>query len=294
MANTDSNLNYDKNSIRPLEEPLISIITVVFNSQEFLPATIQSTIEQSYPNVEYIIIDGGSTDGTVEVIKQYESHISTWISESDRGIYDAMNKGIELARGELIGILNSGDLYAPNALQTVAQLYREHRHEYAIFTGAMTRFDSRSNLEFVQQRQAKDLHQRINLGMPINHPATFITKAVYQTMGGFNSEFKIGGDYDFIYRAYHNPIVEFVFTDRVLALMSMGGVSEKLSSVWLRATEAWKIRQGQLNIMHNTLLTLRLIILGYTKHLLIAFVGQKAVLLKQKYSFKSRRIERLP
>ena len=281
-------------SEQALNHPLISIITVVFNNRKSLESTILSVINQSYKNIEYIVIDGGSTDGTVEVIKQYASNIDYWVSESDRGIYDAMNKGIELAKGELIGILNSGDLYAPNALQTVAQLYREHRHEYAIFTGAMTRFDSRSNLKIIQQRQARELHQRINLGMPINHPATFITKAVYQTMGSFNSEFKIGGDYDFIYRAYHNPIVEFVFTDRVLALMSMGGVSEKLSSVWLRATEAWKIRQGKLNITYNTLLTLRLIILGYTKHLLMAFVGQKAVLLKHKYSLRNSRIERLP
>lgn len=274
------------------EFPLISIITVVFNSREYLAQTIESVIHQSYPNLEYIIIDGGSTDGTIEVIEQYQSHLSTWISESDRGIYDAMNKGIKLARGELIGILNSGDLYAPNALQTVAQLYREHQHEFAIFTGAMTRFDPSSKIEFVQQRQPDELHQRINLGMPINHPATFIAKAIYQEVGSFNPEFKIGGDYDFIYRAYHNPTVKFIFTDRVLALMSMGGVSEKLSSVWLRAKEAWKIRQGKLNIMHNTLLCLRLIALGYTKHLLITFMGQKAVWLKHKYGFRSDRVNR--
>ena len=272
--------------------PLISIITVVFNSRECLAQTIESVIDQSYPNLEYIIVDGGSSDGTVEVIQQYQSYLSTWISESDRGIYDAMNKGIKLAQGELIGILNSGDLYAPNALQTVAQLYREHRHESAIVTGAMTRFDPRSNLEFVQQRQLKELPQRINIGMPINHPATFVTKALYETVGGFNPEFKIGGDYDLIYRAYHNPTVKFIFTDRVLALMSMGGVSEKLSTVWLRAREAWKIRLGKVNIMRNALLCLRLIALGYTKHILMAFVGQKAVWLKHKYGSKSDRLDR--
>ena len=105
--------------------PLVSIITVVFNGEKYLAQTIESIAAQSYNNLEYIIIDGGSTDGTREIIKQYEHIIERWISESDRGLYDAMNKGIALATGEIIGILNSDDLYFKNTVLKVVEKYRE-------------------------------------------------------------------------------------------------------------------------------------------------------------------------
>ena len=277
--------------VKSTKNPLISIVTVVFNDRQHLPATIESVIEQSYPNVEYIIIDGGSTDGTVEAIEQYESHLSYWISESDRGIYDAMNKGIAQAQGEIIGILNSGDRYSPNALQQVAQLYEENSLEQSIITGAMIRFDDKSQVEFVQRRQPADLAQKINLGMPINHPATFVTKSVYQTIGCFNPEFKIGGDYDLIYRAYHEGI-EFIFTDSVLALMSMGGISEKLAGIRIRAREAMQIRQ-HLGRFPNMLLALRLISIAYIKYLLTAVAGQKAVLIRHEIEQKTIKLKNL-
>lgn len=280
-------LNSRKTSVKSTEHPMISIITVVFNNQLSLAATIQSVIEQSYQNVEYIIIDGGSTDGTVEIIKQYESYLSCWISESDRGIYDAMNKGVALAQGEIIGILNSGDRYTENALQQVAQLYEENRLEQLIITGAMIRFDPETKVEFVQRRQQSDLTQKINWGMPINHPATFVTKSVYQTVGNFNPEFKIVGDYDLIYRAYHTETVKFVFTDSVLALMSMGGISEKLSGVGIRVREAMQVRQHKVGRLLNTMLALRLMAIGYIKYLLTAVAGQKAVLIRHEIEQKT-------
>ena len=274
--------------------PLISIITVIFNGKNFLEQTIQSVINQSYENVEYIIIDGGSTDGTIEIIKQYEKNLAYWISESDRGIYDAMNKGIRVAKGKIIGILNSGDLYHQDALKKVAKLYKNNQqNEYLIITGAMTRFDNDAKIEFIQKRSPTDLERRINLGMPINHPATFVTKNIYETIGYFNPEFKIGGDYDFIFRAYHSKIVQFIFADDILASMSMGGVSEKSTNLWIRAREAMKIRKAQLSIVHNVLLALRLIFIGYTKHLLVAIMGQKAVSIKHKIEQKTSNLSNL-
>ena len=267
--------------------PLISIITVVFNGKTYLEKTIQSVINQAYENLEYIIIDGGSTDGTVEIIKQYEYHLDYWISESDRGIYDAMNKGIKLAQGKIIGILNSGDLYGKDTLKIVSELYTlNQQDEYLIITGAMTRFDIKTEVEFTQKRSQTDLKRRINLGMPINHPATFVTKNVYETIDHFNPKYKISGDYDFIFRAYHSQLVKFVFTDSVLASMSMGGMSEKLAGLWIIAREGMKIRRGKLSIVHNTLLSSQLILIGYIKHLLVAIAGQKAVLIKHKIKQK--------
>lgn len=263
--------------------PKISIVTVVFNSQDYLTATIESVINQTYENYEYIIIDGGSTDKTIEIIQQYERHIDHWLSESDRGIYDAMNKGIKLAKGDIIGILNSGDLYSFNALTEVARLYnRQVDRDYLVITGAMNRFDEQSGVNFTQVRSESDLHRDINLGMPINHPATFITKKLYERVGYFNSEFKICGDHDLIFRIYHERLAKFIFTEQVLASMSMGGASEKLDSLSIRAREKIIIRKKHLNIFHNLFMSFQLIVVGYIKHLLMVVMGQRAVLLKYK------------
>lgn len=270
---------------------LISIVTVVFNSKDLIEKTILSVIQQSYSHIEYIIIDGGSTDGTLEIVEQYKAYLSHWIVESDRGIYDAMNKGIELAKGQIIGILNSGDFYPPGTLQTVARLYEDNLHKSLIITGAMKRFDPDTGVEFVQQRNLQDLHKRIYLGMPINHPATFVTPNVYQTVGYFNPEFKICGDYDLIYRAYHSQTVKFIFSDRVLACMSMGGMSERYSHVWVRAREAMRIRQHSINRLFNTIFALRIVVIGYIKYLLTAIAGQKAVLVRHILEQKTSKLK---
>jgi glycosyltransferase involved in cell wall biosynthesis len=104
-------------------EPLVSIITVVFNGERYLEETIKSVINQTYKNIEYIIIDGGSTDNTLNIIKKYEDKIDYWISEKDKGIYDAINKGIKLSRGELIGIINADDYYEIDVLEKVVSIY---------------------------------------------------------------------------------------------------------------------------------------------------------------------------
>jgi glycosyltransferase involved in cell wall biosynthesis len=272
-------------------QPLISIVTVVFNSEAYLEATILSVLNTTYTNYEYIIIDGGSTDKTVEIIKQYEDRISCWISESDRGIYDAMNKGIKLARGKIIGILNSGDLYNPETLKIVDQIYcKFSENQSLIITGAMERFDQLTKTKFTQLRTEKDLKRNINFGMPLNHPATFVTKNVYETVGYFNPDYKICGDHDFIFRVYYSRSTKFIFTDRVLASMSMGGVSEKISSLWIRAREKIEIRKDKLTFMQNWQLSLKLLIIGYVKHFLTSIVGQKAVLFKHQIEQKVKKI----
>jgi glycosyltransferase involved in cell wall biosynthesis len=271
-------------------QPLISIVTVVFNSEAYLEATILSVLNTTYTNYEYIIIDGGSTDKTVEIIKQYEDRISCWISESDRGIYDAMNKGIKLARGKIIGILNSGDLYNPETLKIVDQIYcKFSENQSLIITGAMERFDQLTKTKFTQLRTEKDLKRNINFGMPLNHPATFVTKNVYETVGYFNPDYKICGDHDFIFRVYYSRSSKFIFTDRVLASMSMGGVSEKISSLWIRAREKIEIRKDKLTFMQNWQLSLKLLIIGYVKHFLTSIVGQKAVLFKHQIEQKVKK-----
>ena len=110
-----------------MSNPLVSIITVTYNAEKYLEQTIKSVISQSYKNIEYIIIDGMSSDGTVDIIKRYQKYIAHFSSEPDKGIYDAMNKGIKKANGELIGIINSSDFYEPDAVETVVSAYLQNK-----------------------------------------------------------------------------------------------------------------------------------------------------------------------
>ena len=183
--------------------PLVTIVTVVLNGEKYLEETIQSVINQTYDNIEYIIIDGGSTDGTLEIIHKYEAVIDYWVSEPDGGIYDAMNKGIQLATGELIGLINSDDWYLSNAVSTVADKYtKEFQNERVIISGGIFWIDSEGKIMFPVPRSEKFLVERINWEMPLNHPATFVASDVYAILGLFNLKYQIGADYDFIHKAY--------------------------------------------------------------------------------------------
>lgn len=113
------------NAYHLILQPLVSIVTVSYNSADTIEQTIQSVTKQTYPNIEYIIIDGGSRDGTVEIIKRYQDKISFWISEPDMGIYDAMNKGISYAKGDYIGIINSDDWYELDAIEKIVSKIKE-------------------------------------------------------------------------------------------------------------------------------------------------------------------------
>lgn len=175
--------------------PLISIVTVVFNGAAHIGQTIASVLGQTYGNVEYIIIDGGSTDGTLDIVRKHEDRIDCWISEPDSGIYEAMNKGVRLARGELIGLLNADDFYEPDALERVAACFRESGIP-GIYYGD----------NFVLQ---EDLHLKYRhraslqywLGMSIYHQAMFVHRDVYRQLDGYREEFRFAGDYDFLLRA---------------------------------------------------------------------------------------------
>jgi glycosyltransferase involved in cell wall biosynthesis len=250
FSNNSTELNQNN---KPLYLPLVTIISVVLNDDKHLESTIQSVIDQTYNNVEYIVIDGGSKDNTINVIRKYEKTIDYWVSESDLGIYDAMNKGIKAATGDIVGILNSGDLYTNNAVEEVIKLYHNNKqkNDCLIITGGMYRFDKKRNLYYRLLTNQKDLNTRINKAMPISHPATFVTRKVYETLGAYDLNFSLSGDYDFIFRAYHSRIVEFIFTDLPLAHMMMGGVSMKFKSLWIRSIEHFAIRKNKLKWLTN-------------------------------------------
>ena len=251
-------------TIKQSDLPLISIITVVLNGEKTIERTIKSVIQQSYGNWEYIIIDGESSDRTPEIIAKYRDRISHYLREKDLGIYDAMNKGIKLASGEVIGILNSGDWYTQNSLETVSQMAKCQQSQ--IISGAMIRFDEQKDITFKLNKTHQDLAQHIHQGMPINHPATFVSKNTYKKLGLFNLNYQICGDYDFIYRAYYSEEIEFDFTPEVLAHMSLGGVSEKLSSLLIRCKEHYQIEKGSVTLPLNLMRRIIWLVANLFKH----------------------------
>ncbi|MEG3438747.1 glycosyltransferase family 2 protein [Pannus brasiliensis CCIBt3594] len=225
--------------------PLITIVTVVFNAEKSLERTIQSVLTQSYDNVEYIIIDGGSTDGTLDIIRRYEEKIDYWVSEPDRGLYDAMNKGIQLSSGEVIGLLNSDDVYENDSLQKVRDLSIAEGEvdRMLVIAGAKRSVDYTRGVQITVGLDP-DFLKTIDYNMPLHHPATFVERKVYETIGGFNTSYQISGDYDLIFRCYREPRVKFVHTDDVLTKMSKGGLSMKLKTLFLILKENFSIRKN--------------------------------------------------
>ena len=169
------------------DKPLISIITVVFNGEKYLEETIQSVINQTYSNVEYIIIDGGSTDGTLDIIKKYEDKIDYWVSEKDEGISDGFNKGIKLSKGKILGIINSDDEYIKNIFETISDIFKEKDIDYLY--GDMILEDEEGNIikEIKPDLKSKSIYG----GMPFGHPTLFIKRKLYDKYGYFNNNYKI-------------------------------------------------------------------------------------------------------
>jgi glycosyltransferase involved in cell wall biosynthesis len=202
--------------------PLVTVITVVFNGKKHLEQTILSVLDQSYKNIEYIVVDGGSTDGTLDILIKYDDRIDYWVSEPDNGIYDAMNKGIGLAKGELIGIINSDDYYLDGAVEKiVAASIREP--EAAVFHADL-RFERTNGI-------SETLHSKDNLEradayrMPVNHPTVFVRSVCYRQYGVFNTKYRNAADYDLILRFLFEHNVKFRHMRETTAAMREGGAS---------------------------------------------------------------------
>ncbi|WKD85552.1 PGL/p-HBAD biosynthesis glycosyltransferase [Polaribacter huanghezhanensis] len=227
------------------ETPLFSIVTVSYNSEKTIRDTIKSVLNQVFTNFEYILVDGKSTDKTVEIIKSFENQFKEkkipyqWISEKDAGIYDAMNKGLKLASGEIIGILNSDDWYTKTAISTVVE--KNQNNTNTIISGKKNKVNSKKEiLKTIQNK--KDIAAYIHKIMPINHPATFVHKTVYDKIGLFDTQYKLSADYDLIYRAF-NANASFLFVDEVLVNMRNTGATHQSKNLFITAKEDYHIRK---------------------------------------------------
>lgn len=186
-------------------EILVSIITVCYNSEKTIAQTIESVLQQTYPNIEYIIIDGKSTDRTMEIVEKYRQqfdHRLKVISEPDQGIYDAMNKGIRMAEGDLIGIINSDDFYEPEAVEEMLHLYKKDM--CAVLYGAVR------NLVDEKEESISIFSHEFLEERTISHPACFITKSAYEKFGMYDTKYCSVADYDLMLRYKQSEGVSFI------------------------------------------------------------------------------------
>ncbi|MBD0255370.1 MAG: glycosyltransferase [Cytophagales bacterium] len=198
-------------------QPLVTVVTVVYNGEKYVRHTIESVLGQTYPNLEYIVVDGGSTDATLSILGEYESRIDYWVSERDRGISDAFNKGIGLAGGSIVGLINADDWYEPATVERVVQ----HLQNADVAYGNLQSWE-RGAPQYVFHAD----HTRLAWEMTVNHPTVFVRKALYEQFGVFDLSYKIAMDYDLMMRFYTGG-ARFVYVNQVLANMRLEGVSEK-------------------------------------------------------------------
>ncbi len=199
--------------------PKLSIITVCYNSEKTLERTIKSVLGQKYDNLEYIIVDGGSNDGTIDIIKKYEDKISKWISEPDKGISDAFNKGIRMATGEIVGLINSDDGYLKNAFKHLMDAYEPSVDIY------------RGNIIFWNTDTGSKIVEKPTINMPyaawkvnVCHQSVFVRRDAYKKYGVFNENYKYNMDFDLLLRLEHAG-AKSKHVDYELAYFTMEGVT---------------------------------------------------------------------
>ena len=219
----------------------ISIITSVYNNQETIAEAMESVLGQTYSNIEYIIVDGGSTDGTVDIIKSYQERLGAFISEPDKGIYDGLNKGIKLATGEVIGFLHSDDLYENNTvIEKVAQAFKNNALDSVY--GDLTYVNKTDPDKVIRYWKSgeftlKKLHQ----GWMPPHPTFFVKRVIYEQLGLFDTSFKIAADYDVMLRFLGKNKITTQYIPYVLIKMRVGGASNKsLKNIILKSKEDLK------------------------------------------------------
>ncbi|HHH72223.1 MAG TPA: glycosyltransferase [Sulfuricurvum sp.] len=199
------------------EHPLFSIVTVVYNGEQHLEQTIRSVLNQNYDNIEYIIIDGASVDGTLQIIRKYEDAIDYWVSEPDNGIYDAMNKGLQCATGDYIGFINADDWYEPDALAHIAESARKNG---ADFLSAKIRVIDEAGRGVVRAGHFEDW------GKNLHHQSSFVRLSLHKRFP-FDVRFRYAADRDFFVRMLKQG-VSTAFVDTVVANFREGGAGSGL------------------------------------------------------------------
>lgn len=225
----------------------VSIITVVYNAAETVRDCLESVLGQTYPHLEYVVIDGGSTDGTADIVRSYGAKIAQFVSEPDQGIYDAMNKGIALATGDIIGLLNADDLYrhADVIAHVVDRLNQ---------TGSDAVY---SDMVYVDRVDTSRVVRYWRGGLyPANgflwgwmpaHPTLFLRRSVYEQYGLFTTALRSAADYELMVRVIHKHRIKLSYLNELTVMMRAGGISNQSLAHRLRANredaEAWRLNE---------------------------------------------------
>ncbi|HMP28843.1 MAG TPA: glycosyltransferase family 2 protein [Saprospiraceae bacterium] len=241
----------------------VSIITSTYNSASTLRDTLESIANQSYTTIEHIIIDGLSTDSTLDIVKDF-THVAKVISEHDKGIYDAMNKGIDHATGEIIGILNSDDFYTyQNALQDVVAVFKEN--EVDCVYADLDYVDQKDTSKVVRKWKSGNFHQdSFSRGWMPPHPTFFVKKHIYEKYGTFNLEMGTAADYELMLRFLEKHQCSVAYLPKTIINMRTGGASNMSFSARLKANrmdqKAWKINGLKPSLFTTVLKPLRKIV----------------------------------
>src|SRR6266511_2001169 len=196
----------------------VSVVTVVRNGRRHIEEAIRSVLDQDYPNVEYIIVDGGSTDGTLDVVQRYADGITSWITEPDNGVFDAMNKGIARASGQLIKLLNADDVLTSGSSRTAVTLHLASAHP-GVIASELDVIDSNGGV--LKRLTREDTYP----AGPVLHPSWYVDRRVYEQFGLYRTDYRVSSDFEFFLRL-HSFGVPVQYASAPLACFRTGGVSD--------------------------------------------------------------------
>ena len=213
----------------------VTIITVTYNAEKYLQDCIESVVNQSYPDIEHIVIDGGSTDGTINIIKQYEEHITHWISEKDRGMYDGINKGMRIATGDVIGILNSDDVLASiDVIDSIVACFEQHKVDSLY--GDLVYVDQKNTRKVIRYWKGFSYKRiRFAYGWMPAHPTFYFKRELLPALGGYESHYFTAADYEFMARYLYKHRISAVYLPKLIVKMRVGGQSNRNIMSRLRA-----------------------------------------------------------
>lgn len=217
----------------------ISLITVSYNSSSTIEDTINSVANQNYPNIEYVVVDGLSTDGTLDILKKYSDVITKVIAEKDSGIYDAMNKGIEYATGDVVGFINSDDILADNmVLQRVSKTFSDNPDIDACY-GDLCYVKQNDLKKIVRYWRSKPYKMGLfNMGWVPPHPTLYVRREIYKKYGEFDTSYQIAADFELMLRYFEVYKIKSVYLSYVLVKMRLGGTTNRsIKNIYLQNLE---------------------------------------------------------
>lgn len=221
--------------------PLITIVTIVYNNVSKIKFSLESVISQNYSNIEYIVIDGNSNDGTLDIINNYKDNISLIVSEPDKGIYDAINKGVELANGDIVGFLHSDDIFASQTI--ISDIADEFKSGEVDAIYGDIELVSQDNTDKVVRywKAGKYSLKEFKRGWMPPHPSFYVKRECYKKYGNYNLDYPINADYDLMIRFLITENINCIYIPKTIVKMRVGGNSGKLSNQIAKNYESYRI-----------------------------------------------------